>query len=101
MTTSYDKPKNLTAPKFNPGKLVATNTVMHKVNADYALAALLQHLSGNWGLVDKEDWAANDAALTNGDRLLSAYPLPNDDDNFWIITECDRSVTTILLPSDY
>lgn len=87
--------------KFKPGKLVATPAVMQKVDPDYAMGALAQHLQGKWGVLDPEDWQANDEALVNGGRLLSAYPLPNDPGNFWIITEHDRSVTTILLPSDY
>lgn len=87
--------------KFNPGKLVATPALIKKVGLDYAMAALVQHLQASWGLCDAEDWAANDAALKNGGRLLSVYPLPNDPDNFYIITEADRSSTTILLPSDY
>jgi hypothetical protein len=87
--------------KFHPGKLAATPAVMKKVDGDYAMAALLQHLQGRWGVIDRHDWEANDEALKHGGRLLSVYPLPNESDNFWIITEADRSVTTILLPSDY
>jgi hypothetical protein len=87
--------------KFKPGKVVITSAAIRKLNADYATAALAQHLKGNWGIVDREDWEANDKALVDGTRLLSVYPLPDDPDNFWIITEHDRSVTTILLPSDY
>jgi hypothetical protein len=87
--------------KFHPGKLAATPAVMKKVDGDYALAALTQHLQGQWGVCDPQDWKANDEALKHGGRLLSVYPLPDESDNFWIITEADRSVTTILLPSDY
>ena len=87
--------------KFHPGALVATPAVIRKVDVDYALAALSQHLQGKWGTVDRHDWKANDDALINGGRLLSVYPLPNEAGDFWIITEHDRSVTTILLPSDY
>jgi hypothetical protein len=87
--------------KFHPGKVAATPTAMKKIDPDYALAALTQHLQGLWGICDQEDWKANDEALKYGGRLLSVYPLPNESDNFWIITEADRSVTTILLPSDY
>jgi hypothetical protein len=87
--------------KFNPGAVVVTPACARKVDPEYALAALSQHLMGKWGVVDREDWDSNDAALKDGGRLLSAYPLPNEADSFWIITEADRSVTTILLPSDY
>lgn len=88
-------------PKFNIGKLVATPAFIKAVDPDYGMAALVQHLSGKWGLVDDNDAAVNNAALENGGRIMSVYPLPNEPDNFWIITESDRSVTTMLLPSDY
>jgi hypothetical protein len=89
--------------KFDPGNIAITPTLMKKVDADYAFAALTQHLMGKWGVLDKQDWEANNAALKDGGRLLSAYPLPNDPDNFWIITEGEGHdrVTTMLLPSDY
>ena len=52
-------------------------------------------------VVDKEDWAANDRALKDGERLLSAYALPETGEKVWVITEWDRSATTLLLPSEY
>ncbi|MDK2126761.1 plasmid related protein [Chitinimonas sp. DQS-5] len=65
-----------------------------------------RHARGDWGSVPKSDAALNLAALTPGDegRLMSVYPLPTAVDGettIWIITEWDRSVTTILLPSEY
>jgi hypothetical protein len=87
--------------KFRPGALVATPAFCRKVDPDYGMSALVQHLSGDWGLCDREDWETNDDALANGGRLLSVYPLPDEPGNFWIITEANRSVTTMLLPSDY
>lgn len=59
-----------------------------------------RHMSGDWGDVDPEDWRANDAALVTGERLLSAYSLTAVQ-QLWIITEADRSSTTVLLPSEY
>jgi hypothetical protein len=50
--------------------------------------------------VDAEDWAANDQAIIQGERILSAYTL-KDGVRLWIITEADRAATTILLPSEY
>lgn len=93
-------------PKFDIRKLAATPALMNAVGvdkdgADYVASCLLLHVQGDWGLVGKDDWAANDKALETGARVMSVYPLPNDPDNFWIITEADRSVTTLLLPSDY
>ena len=111
MTTTFK-------PRFKIGTLVATPAFVKKVDPSYGMAALVQHLQGKWGMVDAEDAVTNDNALKYGGRLLSAYPLPDDAGDFWIITEADRSVTTntstvellvpfravvkvMLLPSDY
>ena len=63
------------------------------------LTALKRHASGDWGDLCPEDSLANDAALQREGRLFSAYG--QGDNRFWIITEADRSVTTVLLPNDY
>lgn len=62
---------------------------------------LVMHAGGHWGKVDAEDAKANDDALMNRGRILSAYDLPVTGTRVWVITEWDRSVTTILLPSEY
>ena len=59
-----------------------------------------RHQSGDWGDVDVDDKQANDKALTNDGRLLSAYHTSTGI-KLWIITEWDRSVTTVLLPEEY
>ena len=87
--------------RFNPGTIVATPAAIDRMSRNYMVAALRMHLCGNWGTVDADDKAANDRALRDGGRLLSAYPLPDEAGDFWVLTESDRSVTTILLPSDY
>ena len=61
---------------------------------------LARHQSGDWGEVCKEDAEENDFSLKNGFRLLSAYKT-SQDVKIWIITEADKSSTTILLPSEY
>lgn len=61
--------------------------------------ALQRHASGDWGRVCREDWATNDEALREGNRLLSCYRIDRRD--LWVITEWDRSVTTILFPEEY
>jgi hypothetical protein len=62
---------------------------------------LSRHRSGDWGDVDAADAAANTRAAVEGDeRVLSAYTL-KDGTRLWIITEADRSCTTILLPEEY
>jgi hypothetical protein len=62
---------------------------------------LARHAAGDWGEVDAEDWAANDWSLTHEARLLSSYTLPTTSERLWIITEADRSATTLLRPEDY
>jgi hypothetical protein len=59
-----------------------------------------RHLSGDWGEVDGEDQQANQDALVHGERLLSAYRTTSGV-RLWVITEADRSATTILLPEEY
>ncbi|MGA2440837.1 MAG: plasmid related protein, partial [Tepidisphaeraceae bacterium] len=59
-----------------------------------------RHRHGDWGAVSAEDWAANDRALADGERIVSAYCL-KDGTKIWLITEADRSVTTFLLPDEY
>lgn len=78
-----------------PAALLAFETV-HETPAPY----LARHQRGDWGDVEEEDWLLNDHAVHEGTRLLSAYHL-TDGTKVWIITEADRSVTTVLLPSDY
>ena len=65
-----------------------------------ANAFLDRHARGDWGEVDAEDKQANQDALVHGERLLSAYRTSLDV-RIWVITEADRSVTTILLPEEY
>jgi len=64
------------------------------------LATFRLHAQGNWGDIDEEDAKANEAALRNRERLPSAYWTAKRE-CLWVITEADRSLTTILLPKDY
>jgi hypothetical protein len=92
--------KNQITAGFNPGQILLTAAANETIErADY-LAALERHVSGDWGALSEADWKANDDALEKGARLVSAYHDRNGV-TFWIITEADRSATTILLPSDY
>jgi hypothetical protein len=81
------------------GELVITANASVRLSTEEVLAALRRHASGDWGNLCPEDAMANDDALHQGGRLLSAYG--EGDFRFWIITEADRSATTILLPEDY
>ena len=90
---------------FPMGQLVMTRGVNDLVADDEAFAkfiteSLNRHVKGDWGELGDEDRAENDLSLKEGFRILSAYEakgLPK----IWIITEADRSVTTILFPDEY
>jgi len=82
------------------GQIVATSNAVEQFTKSVMLLAIARHAAGDWGDVCEEDWLANDEALEVGNRLHSAYCTP-DGVKFWIITESDRSITTILLPDDY
>lgn len=63
-------------------------------------ALLARHAQGDWGDLGEEDRQENDRSLARSLRLLSSYTLP-DGTALWIITEADRSATTLLLPDEY
>ena len=86
--------------KFPPGQLVATPAALGSLTHDDIHDALTRHLHGDWGDVGKEDHAENELSLKEGLRLFSVYHGGNGT-KFYIITEHDRSITTVLLPSDY
>lgn len=96
-----------TIPKFSLGQTVATPGAIGALadsgqTPDFFIA---KHLSGDWGLVGVEDSQANDQALADGSRLLSAYQTLKGV-KIWIITEAtdddgQREATTILLPDEY
>ena len=85
---------------FRLGNIYTTPGVLEAVIQDDIPAALARHQSGDWGDVDDDDKGENEFALGRQLRLLSAYHSSNGV-KFWIITEADRSSTTVLLPSEY
>lgn len=88
-----------TEPRFPSGRLLCTPGAL-ALGVDF-MPYLSRHLSGDWGDLCASDAAANDAALRHDDgRLFSAYDLL-DNGRLWIITEADRSATTLLLPEEY
>jgi hypothetical protein len=87
-------------PQFPLGAVVATEGVIEKVHPLDQAQALYRHSRGDWGGVCSEDWASNELSLQEGSRLLSLY-YDCCGVKFWIITEADRSVTTLLLPDEY
>ncbi|HEY1108936.1 MAG TPA: hypothetical protein VGE76_09895 [Opitutaceae bacterium] len=87
-------------PKLQLGRTVATQGAIAELTQPDIWKALSRHSNGDWGDVCAEDGAANDAALRDGSRVLSSYRSAKGV-RFWVITEWDRSVTTVLLPSEY
>jgi hypothetical protein len=82
------------------GRIVATPNALQSITQDDILSGIRRHQAGDWGSLSEDDRLANDRALTQGLRILSAYDADNGT-RFWIITEADRSATTVLLPEDY
>jgi len=87
-------------PLFPLGRIVATPGALDAMDVLGMAAALKAHQSGEWGDVDTEDAVSNDAAVHDGTRIFSVYRTARGE-KFWIITEWDRSVTTVLLPEEY
>ena len=91
-------------PLFEMGRVVVTQGI-NQLNEQGVLnihALLHRHAVGDWGDICKDDWESNQDALTDGYRLFSSYEVDLDETSkIWIITEADRSVTTVLLPSEY
>jgi hypothetical protein len=88
------------ASKFPLGQTVITRNAQNKLHAADVLIAMNRHASGDWGDVDEHDRRENELSLTENFRLLSVY-YDRNRVKFWIITEADRSATTVLLPEDY
>jgi hypothetical protein len=86
--------------KFPMGLLVATPGVLSQIPQAEIQRALARHLTGDWGDVCEDDAQANEQALVDGTRILSAYH-SGSGTKFWVITEADRSSTCVLLPEEY
>jgi len=96
----------LNTNSFSTGQIFMTAAVSERIAEDeqfakFVLMSVRRHLKCDWGELGEEDKALNDAALNPDfpDRLFSAYN--HNDDKIWIISEHDRSYTTILFPSEY
>jgi hypothetical protein len=93
----------LQPPLFPLGAVVATPGAIDLLDRTGTNAShlLTRHQLGDWGVVCDDDAIENSRALHDGNRLLSAYDLGEQKERLWIITEHDRSVTTLLLPEEY
>lgn len=86
--------------KFPLGQTVATRGVVATLPHDDIVHALYRHSRGDWGDLCEEDRALNEESLQTGGRLFSVYHSVSRV-KFYVITEWDRSVTTVLLPHEY
>lgn len=88
---------------FHLGSVVATPDALSALAEanESAMPLLTRHQSGDWGELCEEDKVLNDEAVNNGSRILSSFVLKATGQKVWIITEADRSSTTILLPENY
>jgi len=87
-------------PSFPLGNIYITRGASDALNHSDVLGVLGRHVQGDWGDVCEEDKQANDAAVQDGERILSAY-VAGSGTRFWVITEAARSATTVLLPDEY
>jgi hypothetical protein len=86
--------------KFRLGHIVATPNALSTLTQEEILTAIQRHQAGDWGDVSEADRQANEVAIKDCSRLWSVYRTETGT-KFWVITEGDRSRTTILLPEDY
>ena len=99
------------AKTFELGQVVATRAVWELMTENEAFHTFVSGCLSRYILYDlgdtcKEDWESNNLAVKNGERVLAVYNIPLDiesglEEHLWIITEWDRSATTLLFPSDY
>ena len=86
--------------KFQLGQLKITPNALEHLSPPELQLSLTRHVLGDWGELDADDIRANERALSEGGRLVSRHRT-DAGVIFYIITECDRSYTTVLLPEDY
>lgn len=91
-----------TRPRIRLGQILATPGALSALNeaGQSPQEFLERHESGDWGEVCAEDWKVNELSVKRGYRILSSYILSSGQ-TIWIITEADRSATTLLLPEEY
>ena len=104
---SEEEEKEQGAPRFELGEIIVTTNFTNcikKLGEDpnqLIRIAIGRHVTGDWGNLSDDDKASNEIAIDNKGQLLSAYKTYLGIPPFWVITEWDRSVTTVLLPEDY
>jgi len=93
-------PLKIATKRFPLGAFYMTPGAIENVKPSEVQYLLQRHASCDWGDCGEEDWAFNCYALIEGTRIFSVYTTENGS-KVWIITEADRSYTTMLLPSEY
>jgi hypothetical protein len=92
--------KPLPIAKFRLGRILSTPRALETLSNEDIVTAIGRHQAGDWGDMSESDRQENERSLKEGSRLFSAYRSALGV-KFWIITEADRSATTVLLPKDY
>ena len=88
------------------GRVVVSKGVDEKMKEDHSFSVFIQvsigrYVHRDWGQTCDEDAKANNRAIQNGERIRAVYKQPKTDITIWIITEADRSVTTIMFPDEH
>ena len=91
--------------QFELGELVAPASIDERMKKELSFLRFIQvslgrYTKGDWGDLDEEDKKRNDEAVRVGEMILAAYIYPETKEKIWIITEWDRSATTILYPEE-
>jgi hypothetical protein len=98
-----ESPEKRPVPKilFDMGQVVVTSGASYTLHQleRHPVQLLARHATGDWGQLPEQDIEENERSLKHGFRLFSAYNI--EDSRFYVITEWDRSVTTVLLPEEY
>lgn len=99
-STNDEPAPSCSSPKFPLGRVLATPGAIAAIPQDEITAAIRRHSCGDWGDLDEHDRSENERSLREGGRIFSAYHSKGSE-KFYIITEADRSATTVLLPDEY
>ena len=86
-------------PLFELGSTFCTPAILEKISTESIIRLLYRHQHGDWGNLEEEDIKTNEETVINGQRILSSYMVGTTP--VWVITEWDRSATTLLLPEEY
>lgn len=92
---------DMNSRSFPLGKIVATQGALDATTEEERRTILLRHQIGSWEETPREDRMQNMIGLFNGLRIMSVHTAHSSGHTIWVITEADRSVTSLLLPEEY